>query len=168
VRRIDINDPAVDMDAGQRLLYNGEPFTGDVIEGFMEDPFSLETYRDGWLHGPWRLWCLDGSPKAQGEFVNGGLVGESLTWHENGRLESRRLFSERSSVLADYAWDEEGRQTRAAGPCPARPPGGLTGRPGPAADAMDLRSERVLTPVGVHRAGRVGGRCVALLALAGG
>lgn len=113
VRRIDINDPAVDMDAGQRLLYDGEPFTGEVVEGFMEDPTSLETYRDGWLHGPWRLWYGPGLPKAQGEFVNTGFVGEVLTWHYNGRLESRQLFSERSIELADYAWDEDGNQTRA-------------------------------------------------------
>jgi len=111
VRRVDINDPAVRTDEGLRLLYDGEPFTGEVVEGFLEDPFSLETYVDGWQTGPWRLWYGDGSPQAQGEFVNGGPVGEVLTWHENGRLESRKLYSESSRELASCTWDEEGRQT---------------------------------------------------------
>ncbi len=100
------------MDEGQRVTYDGVPFTGEVVEGALDDPTSLETYRDGWLNGPWRLWYLDGSPKAQGEFVHGGLVGEVLAWHANGRLESRRLFTETSREVAGYAWDEDGRETR--------------------------------------------------------
>ncbi|WP_457028299.1 toxin-antitoxin system YwqK family antitoxin [Kitasatospora sp. P5_F3] len=111
--RIDINDPAIDMDGEQRLYYDGELFTGEVFEGSADDPVSLETYRDGLLHGPWRLWYLDGSPRAQGEFVNGAFVGEVLAWHENGRLESRKLYSASGSKLASYAWDEQGQQTRA-------------------------------------------------------
>ncbi|MFJ9519645.1 toxin-antitoxin system YwqK family antitoxin [Kitasatospora sp. NPDC101801] len=111
--RVDVNDGAIDMDHEQRLLYDGTPFTGEVFEGSSEDPVSLETYRDGWLHGPWRLWYLDGSPRAQGELVNGRFVGETLAWHENGRLEARKLYSVSGKKLASYAWDEDGRQTRA-------------------------------------------------------
>lgn len=112
MRRVDVNDSAVSMDEGQRLTYKGQPFTGEVAEGALDDPTSLETYRDGWLNGPWQLWYLDGSPKAQGEFVPGGLVGEALAWHPNGLLESRRPFTETSKEVAGYAWDEDGRQTR--------------------------------------------------------
>ncbi|MFG2138110.1 hypothetical protein [Streptomyces sp. NPDC048650] len=32
VLRIDVDDPDVDMDHVQRLLYRGEPFTGEVAE----------------------------------------------------------------------------------------------------------------------------------------
>ncbi|MER5436936.1 hypothetical protein [Streptomyces sp. NPDC002588] len=32
VHRINIDDPEVDMDMGRRLLYCGEPFTGEVEE----------------------------------------------------------------------------------------------------------------------------------------
>ncbi|WP_457028303.1 toxin-antitoxin system YwqK family antitoxin [Kitasatospora sp. P5_F3] len=112
MQRIDINDAAIETDDEQRLFYDGEPFAGEVFEGSPDFPVSLETYRDGWLHGPWRLWYLDGSPKAQGEFANGRFVGEVMAWHENGRVESRKLYSASGKKLASYAWDEDGRQTR--------------------------------------------------------
>ncbi|WP_457028306.1 toxin-antitoxin system YwqK family antitoxin [Kitasatospora sp. P5_F3] len=90
MQRVDTNDLDLETDDYQRLYHNGESFTGEVVEGSIEDPISLETYWDGWLNGPWRLWHLDGSPRAHGEFVKGRFIGEVLAGHENGRLQSRR------------------------------------------------------------------------------
>ncbi|KRB73642.1 MULTISPECIES: hypothetical protein [unclassified Kitasatospora] len=46
-------------------------------------------------------------------FYDGGpFTGEVLAWHENGRVESRKLYSASGKKLASYAWDEDGRQTR--------------------------------------------------------
>lgn len=44
VARIDIDDPDVDMDQGQRVLYRGEPFTGEAEERLGGVVVSLDSY----------------------------------------------------------------------------------------------------------------------------
>lgn len=44
VKRIDIGDPEVDMDLGQRLLYCGELFTGEVEERLGGVVVALDSY----------------------------------------------------------------------------------------------------------------------------
>ncbi|KAB1139832.1 hypothetical protein F7R91_38545 [Streptomyces luteolifulvus] len=42
--RIDIDDPEIEMDEAQRLLYRGEPFTGEVTEFLSGKLVSLDSY----------------------------------------------------------------------------------------------------------------------------
>jgi hypothetical protein len=51
VKRINIDDPQVDMDMSRRLLYRGELFTGEVEEYLGGARVSLETYVDGLADG---------------------------------------------------------------------------------------------------------------------
>ncbi|MFF4571326.1 hypothetical protein [Streptomyces sp. NPDC001410] len=51
-QRIDIDDPEVDMDEAQRLLYRGTPLTGEVTEHLTGKLVSLEVYVDGIQDGP--------------------------------------------------------------------------------------------------------------------
>lgn len=44
VTRIDIDDPDVDMDQGQRVLYRGELFTGEAEERLGGVVVSLDSY----------------------------------------------------------------------------------------------------------------------------
>ncbi|MFF5189746.1 toxin-antitoxin system YwqK family antitoxin [Streptomyces sp. NPDC000345] len=112
--RIDIDDPAVDMDHIQRLLYRGELFTGEVVEHLGGALVSLECYEDGLRHGPNREWYKDGSLRSEGTAQRGRPVGVSREWHPNGTLAHERVFADDGlTMLSDHEWDEDGQPTRA-------------------------------------------------------
>ncbi|GAA3305527.1 toxin-antitoxin system YwqK family antitoxin [Streptomyces cinereospinus] len=112
--RIDIDDPEVDIDHSQRLLYRGAPFTGEVVEHLGGALISLECYEDGLRHGPSREWYKDGSLRSEATARRGRPVGVSREWHANGTLAVERVFAEDGlTMLSDSNWDENGRPTRA-------------------------------------------------------
>lgn len=94
MRRIDIDGPEVDMDMGQRLLYRGELFTGEVVEYQRGALVSLNTYKDGVEDGPTREWYMDGTLRSEGVMRDGVPVGELQSWHPNGRLAARMTMSD--------------------------------------------------------------------------
>ncbi|MER6129724.1 hypothetical protein ABT173_45650 [Streptomyces sp. NPDC001795] len=111
--RIDLDDADVDLDYAQRLLYRGEPFTGEVVEYLGEALVSLETYEDGLRHGPNREWYKDGALQSEGMARRGRPVGISREWHANGTLASEKVFSEDGwTMLSVREWDENGQPTR--------------------------------------------------------
>ncbi|MFI0781148.1 toxin-antitoxin system YwqK family antitoxin [Streptomyces sp. NPDC021212] len=113
MKRIDIDDPDVDMDYGQRLLYQGELFTGEVEERLGGALVSLDAYVGGVQHGPSREWYKDGTLRSQGTARLGRPVGISREWHANGTLASEQEFDEGGlTLLKDRQWDEEGQPTR--------------------------------------------------------
>ena len=113
LKRIYIDDPDVDMDYGQRLLYQGELFSGEVEERLGGAVVSLDMYVDGVQHGPSRAWYEDGTPRSEGTVDMGCPVGLWREWHPNGTLASERLFAENGqTILEDRQWDEEGQPTK--------------------------------------------------------
>lgn len=113
MQRIDIDDDEVDMDPAQRLLYRGELFTGEAEELQAGVRISLDTYTDGILDGPTREWYRDGTPRSAGTMRMGFPSGEFLQWHPNGQLAVKKIHTEDGKILlAEYAWDAEGRQTK--------------------------------------------------------
>lgn len=113
MERIDIDDPAVDMDAEQRLLFQGEIYTGEVEEYLGGRLVSRATYVDGHQEGPAHEWYEDGRLRSQGVMRAGRAVGEFRTWHANGALASRLVRSDDGGrILAAFAWDDEGNLTR--------------------------------------------------------
>ncbi|MGX5182706.1 toxin-antitoxin system YwqK family antitoxin [Streptomyces avermitilis] len=113
MRRIDIDDPEVDMDTGQRLLYRGELFTGEAVEHLGGALVSLENYEDGLAHGPSREWYKDGTLRSEGTVRRALPVGVWRVWHPNGTLASERVFSDNGqTILSDRQWDETGQPTR--------------------------------------------------------
>jgi len=113
MKRIDIDDPEVDIDHDHRLTYAEEPFTGEVEEHVGEQRVSLATYVDGYCNGLYREWYPDGTLRAEGIMRMGSPSGEFRRWHANGVL-ARRLINSADgrTPLAEYEWDEEGRPTR--------------------------------------------------------
>lgn len=114
MQRIDLDDPEVDLDYAQRLLYRGELFTGEVEEYLAGHRVSLVTYREGLRDGPFREWYKSGALRAEGTMKMGSLVGEYKNWHENGVLAEKKIHSADDGFpLSHYEWDDEGRPTRA-------------------------------------------------------
>ncbi|QBJ92403.1 hypothetical protein D0Z67_20305 [Streptomyces seoulensis] len=113
IPRIDIDDPDVDMDDAQRLLYRGNLFTGEVTEHLAGKLVSLDAYADGLLNGLSQEWYKDGTLRSEGLVRSGLPRGEHREWHPNGVLASLKIFDEDGLTLrGDFEWDEEGRPTR--------------------------------------------------------
>ncbi|WP_107421902.1 MULTISPECIES: toxin-antitoxin system YwqK family antitoxin [unclassified Streptomyces] len=112
-KRIDIDDPEVDMDGGGNLSYKGEPFTGEVAEYAGDSLISLDEYADGVLHGKSQEWHLNGTLSSAGRAKHGHPVGTWKQWHPNGSIASERVFAAAGrTMLSDRAWDENGNLTR--------------------------------------------------------
>ncbi|MEL3948070.1 MULTISPECIES: toxin-antitoxin system YwqK family antitoxin [Streptomyces] len=113
MRRIDIDDPDVDIDYGHRLLYCDEPFTGEAVEYLSGHLVSQVMYTEGIKDGSFREWYKDGTLRAEGVMRVGLVSGEFKRWHPNGVLAKRVINSEDGKTpLAEFEWDEEGLPTR--------------------------------------------------------
>ncbi|MBT2492758.1 hypothetical protein J7E96_30465 [Streptomyces sp. ISL-96] len=111
--RIDVDDPEVDMDDAQRLLYRGELFTGEVAEYSSGSLVSLDKYTKGIQDGLSREWYADGTIRSEGTVRSGLPRGEFKEWHPNGVLASRKVFDEDGLTLREeFKWDEQGQPTR--------------------------------------------------------
>src|ERR1044072_850327 len=101
------------MDASQRLLHQGELFTGEVEERLGDAVVSLDTYVDGVQHGPSREGYKDGTLRSEGTARMGLPVGVSREWHPNGPLGRERAFADDGlTLLEERQWDEGGQPTR--------------------------------------------------------
>ncbi|MFD6325034.1 toxin-antitoxin system YwqK family antitoxin [Streptomyces sp. NPDC058442] len=101
------------MDETQRLLYRGEPFTGEVTERLGGKLVSLDVYVGGTQNGPSREWHKDGTLRSEGTVREGLPRGEFKEWHPNGTLAARKVFGDDGLTLREeYRWDEDGRPTR--------------------------------------------------------
>ncbi|RCV48342.1 toxin-antitoxin system YwqK family antitoxin [Marinitenerispora sediminis] len=105
-----VRDDEVDGDEFGTLLYEGEPFTGEVVEAAPSGQIiSLMTYKDGYEDGPWLEWYPDGSPRIEGQNVFGkGAVGRWREWYSNGQLAKDQEFDERGNEISRRQWDEDG------------------------------------------------------------
>lgn len=111
-KRIDIDDPDVNMDAGQRLLYQGELFTGEVEERLGDRVISLDVYVDGVPDGIEREWYNDGTLRSEGLIRAGRAVGYCRAWHQNGTPVEEQLFNDGGFLVKERKWDEQGNLTR--------------------------------------------------------
>jgi len=109
VKRIDIEDDAVEYADDMRLLYRGEPFTGEAVELVGEQLLTQQFYVEGIRHGPEREWWLDGGAlKSEGEMRHGSPVGVYRAWHHNGQLAEEREFGGDGRVTVARKWDKDG------------------------------------------------------------
>lgn len=78
MQRIDLDDPEVDLDYAQRLLYRGELFTGEAEEYLAGHRVSLVTYTDGYRDGPSLLeqvgWLEDSLREPLAQYLDGSTV----------------------------------------------------------------------------------------------
>jgi antitoxin component YwqK of YwqJK toxin-antitoxin module len=106
-QRVNFDD--TDMDASQRVLYQGELFTGEVVETDEDGVvIRVNTYRDGSEDGPQREWFNDGMLRSEYHATGGLPTGESRDWHENGQLSRRQEFDQYGHLRVREQWDENG------------------------------------------------------------
>lgn len=113
MQRFDIDDPDVDIDFGHRLLYRGQPISGEVEEYQRGVLISREEYSEGIRQGPTREWHRDGTLKSEGFHNRGVLVGEFREWHPNGVPAKLMITNENGTkILTIREWDSDGNPTK--------------------------------------------------------
>jgi antitoxin component YwqK of YwqJK toxin-antitoxin module len=104
-----VNADDTDMDEAQRVLFQGVPFTGEVVE--LDDDgvvIELNTYRDGREDGPQREWFNDGMLRSEYHASGGSPTGESRDWHPNGQLARRQEFDQYGVLRLREVFSEDG------------------------------------------------------------
>ncbi|WP_194832263.1 toxin-antitoxin system YwqK family antitoxin [Nocardia sp. XZ_19_369] len=98
-----------DYDDKCDFYYQGQPFTGEMIEtNAAGETVGITAYRDGVPDGPEREWFPDGSPRLEGQSTNGDPVGEWREWHPNGQISRHQRFDSGGTSLWQKHWDENG------------------------------------------------------------
>ncbi|MFE1763234.1 toxin-antitoxin system YwqK family antitoxin [Streptomyces angustmyceticus] len=107
-----IEDDDCDVEEDTLVYYEGEPFTGEVVERDAEGRMiGLVHYVGGITSGPQTHWHPNGSKKMEGTVKRGEAVGEWRSWHANGQLSEYSLFSQDGEYMRRQRWDKDGNLT---------------------------------------------------------
>jgi antitoxin component YwqK of YwqJK toxin-antitoxin module len=104
-----VNFDDTDMDDGLRTTYQGEWFTGEVVEtDHAGNVTSLATYVNGREDGLSQEWYADGTLHHRGTVKRGIAVGTQSEWHPNGQLAKQLEFDDHGRQLSRRLWDPAG------------------------------------------------------------
>ncbi|MEU1362484.1 hypothetical protein ABZ356_21885 [Micromonospora zamorensis] len=105
--RVEYDD--VETEDDLRVTYQGEPFTGEVIERSPQGQvIALTTYFKGTEDGLSTEWYPSGERKAEGSARYGIAVGVHEEWHRNGNPAARVEFDDQGKLLSRHRWAEDG------------------------------------------------------------
>ncbi|MGK5738714.1 toxin-antitoxin system YwqK family antitoxin [Micromonospora sp. URMC 103] len=105
--RVEYDD--VETEDDLRVTYQGQPFTGEVVERSSQNQvIAITTYFNGIEDGPSAEWYPTGERKAAGTVRYGMAVGVHEEWHRNGNLAARSEFDDQGNLLSRYRWAEDG------------------------------------------------------------
>ncbi|HVV22634.1 MAG TPA: hypothetical protein VHF06_24575 [Pseudonocardiaceae bacterium] len=107
--RVNLDDTTTD-ETGTYRMYDGAPFTGEVVETAMDGTVvGLVTYQDGLERGPQREWYYDGQLRSEYVDLDGDRPAAVYQeWHENGRLAARKEFDRHGTLRKQEVWTEDG------------------------------------------------------------
>ncbi|WP_446225209.1 toxin-antitoxin system YwqK family antitoxin [Nocardia sp. IBHARD005] len=110
MKRIDWNldGSGIDSDDDLCITYQGEVFTGEIVETGVDKLLSQQFYVNGIQEGPDREWWSNGSLKSEGVMKNGRACGSFRRWHENGLLAQEQRFNDCGALFSVSEWAENG------------------------------------------------------------
>ena len=104
--RISFSD--ADFDDADRLIYNGELFTGVAVEDHLDGVIMGEsTYLRGIQDGPERGYRSDGTLSVE-HIYRTGIIVRVRRWHENGQLALEKHNDSLGRLISEQRWDEDG------------------------------------------------------------
>ncbi|MGC5306229.1 toxin-antitoxin system YwqK family antitoxin [Micromonospora zamorensis] len=105
--RVEYDD--VETEDDLRVTYQGELFTGEVVERSPQGQvIALTTYFKGMEDGLSAEWYPSGERKAEGSVRYGTAVGVHEEWHRNGNPAARIEFDDQGKLLSRHRWAEDG------------------------------------------------------------
>lgn len=105
--RVELNDVTTEDDL--RVTYQGEPFTGEVVERVRGGQIvAVRTYHLGVEDGPSAAWYPTGERKGTGVVRMGTAIGVHEVWHQNGTPAVRVEFDDDGNFLSRRRWTEDG------------------------------------------------------------
>lgn len=87
MKRIDIQTEDLRWDNDQRLIVDGELFTGEAVTyNWLDEVATLATYANGFREGVQREWYDGGQLKSEMTVRSGRIVGAARHWDQEGNL----------------------------------------------------------------------------------
>ncbi|WP_280426212.1 toxin-antitoxin system YwqK family antitoxin [Nocardia carnea] len=108
MERLDLNVGNYTIGDDLRLEYDGEPFTGEVVETAAGLLLAQDFYVNGVRHGPSKQWWGHGSLRSEGVMHNGRVRGTFKRWHPNGQLSEKSEFSDSGRLISREKWMKKG------------------------------------------------------------
>ncbi|MEV0333093.1 hypothetical protein [Nocardia sp. NPDC050717] len=108
---VERTNPALSEDGVDgRLLFHGQPFTGQTVRYFYEGGpvVALEWFADGYSDGPELGWHGDGARQYAGTTARNRPFGLWLHWHHNGTLAQQNVFSGSGRQISKSSWADSG------------------------------------------------------------
>lgn len=89
---------------GEKIIYYAPKKNGE------ERIAEITHFKNGMAHGEWKQFFINGTVKAEGEFVDGNYDGTVTYYHPNGNKSSVKRY--KNAVLHGWqrAFDENGKQ----------------------------------------------------------
>lgn len=111
--RIDTNDDRLTEGPFGELLYDGAPFTGEIVEAGVDDRIlGSAFYRDGREEGAESEWYSDGTRKVLGWYQDGEPAGHWKEWYPDGALAQHTYFEPPGTVGWRKRWDKDGKMMK--------------------------------------------------------
>ncbi len=108
--RVSLDD--VDVDEQGLIFYDGQAFTGTVVESIPDGRVLSEAdYFHGLQDGPEKIYRSNGQLEQERVYRSGRVV-EVREWHPNGKI-ARLTKHDDVSTTEEHQWDENGIEIEA-------------------------------------------------------
>ena len=88
-------------------MYKGKVFSGKAFEEYSNHHLkSVETFKLGYVHGPFMLWYPDGAPQLYTNYYKGAPNGRFMGWYSDGKV-IYNLVLNQGKLGGDYLFDTE-------------------------------------------------------------
>lgn len=102
---------------GQFLTENEKPYSGPVFKNWSNQDIPCErgTAKNGYRHGVWVMYYMNGKLKSEGEFDNGNPLGEWKTLYSSGNTESVIKYDKAGKAQGEYLVYHKNKKIKESG-----------------------------------------------------
>ncbi len=88
-------------------MFQGNVFTGTGYDRYSINQLkSVQTFKRGYIHGPYMIWYPDGAPQLFTNYIKGAPNGRFMGWYADGRV-IYNLVLNQGKLAGDYLLDSD-------------------------------------------------------------